>query len=151
MRAGKGVPTSVSVKIPVPVQLAWQALYRILDAAEARPGSIELHVALPHALGTSAAVPVRLVTAAGNSRYEREITIEALDSKVFPQFRGVIAVVHTFANSCDLRLDGKYNPPLGAAGKIVDSTLLRDSARQSLERFMHSIAAQIEQLVKLPL
>ena len=151
MRAVKGVPTSVSVKIQAPIQLAWQALNRILDTAESRPGSIELHVALPHALGTSAAVPVRIETAAGNSRYEREIAIEAEDGKMFPHFRGMIALVHTFANSCDLRLDGKYDPPLGVAGKMVDSTLLRNAARQSLERFMHNIAAQIERLVKLPL
>jgi hypothetical protein len=122
-----------------------------LEDAESRPGSVELQVALPRAFETRAAVPVKITTSPGNSQYERELHMQGLDPKLFPQFRGMIALVHTFANTCDLRLDGKYRPPLGRAGHVLDSTLLRNAARSSLEGFMHRIAATIEERMRLPL
>jgi hypothetical protein len=150
MKTVRGTLVSVCSRVQVPIQLAWGALRKVLDELEAEPGSGVLEVVVPGVPGAKLSVPVKIATTPGNSRYELNISIEAAArAELFPVFHGVIALVHTLADTCDLRLDGKYRVPLSSLGSIVDMTLLANTASESLERFVGALARDVAARVKV--
>jgi hypothetical protein len=150
MKTLEGRSVSISRKVRAPIQLAWQALCNALTELEARPGATSLELTVPGPFNTVLSVPVSIKTSQGNTRYEREISIDAVTRKrLFPEFRGVIWLVHTRTDSCDLRLEGAYRVPLASAGAAIDLAILRDAAKTSLERFMDTLAQDVTDRVRL--
>ncbi len=150
MKALRGTSVSLCTKVHVPIQLAWQALCRSLEDLEAHPGAASLRVALPGPFDACLSVPIKAAVSEGNSRYELEIEIKSATRKdLFPHFRGVIWLVHTLADTCDLRLEGNYRVPFAGIGKTVDMTFSRDAARASLKRFVEQLAENISDRMRV--
>ena len=65
---------------------------------------------------------------------------EAADQPwLFPTFVGGLAVRAT-DDDAELRLEGRYNPPLGAAGGLVNRTMLNRAATASLETLLDRLS-----------
>ena len=58
---------------------------------------------------------------------------------LFPTFVGGLEV-HPLGDAAELRLQGRYRPPLGAAGGLVNRTLLNRAATASLEKLLDRLA-----------
>jgi hypothetical protein len=146
----KGTSVSERASVRVPIGLAWQILLATLEDLQAHPGAASLEADWSGLLGASVSAPIRVTLSEGNSRYELEIAIEpSTNERFFPHFHGVIALLHTLADTCELRLDGKYSVPLGGIGKTIDATILRDVARASLKRFVEQLAETITNRIKM--
>lgn len=151
MKPLKGTAVSVRAGVRAPIGLAWQILLATLEDFQAHPGAASLEADFS-ALGAAVSAPIKVSLSTGNSRYELEIGIEpATNERFFPAFCGVIALLHTLADTCELRLDGKYTVPLGGIGKTIDATLLRDVARAGLERFVQQLAETVTNRIKTAL
>jgi hypothetical protein len=152
MRRLRGTLISVHARVRAPIGLAWQILLATLEDLQAHPGAASLEADWSGVLGVSVSAPIKVTLSKGNSRYELEIAIEpSTNERFFPHFHGVIALLHNLADTCDLRLDGKYSVPLGGIGKTIDATLLRDVARASLKRFIEHLAENITNRIKIAL
>jgi hypothetical protein len=140
----------VHTRVHVPIPLAWEALRAALAELEAKPGSAALHVTIPGPVEAHLSAPIAIHTADGNSGYERKIRIvAAAQQRLFPEFKGVIWLVHTLVNACDLRLEGWYRVPLNAAGLAIDATLLRNAASESLRGFVDDLGRNIAGRIKV--
>lgn len=152
MKVLKGTPVSVRASVSAPIGLAWQVLLATLEDPQAHPGAASLEADWSGVLGASVSAPIKVTLSKGNSRYELEIAIEpSTNEGFFPKFYGVIALLHTLADTCELRLDGKYRVPLGGIGKTIDATLLRDVARAALKRFVEQLGETITNRIKIAL
>lgn len=60
-----------------------------------------------------------------------------------PRFRGLITV-RPNGNATEVRIDGRYVPPLGKAEAAFDALIGRRIARRTLERLLTSIEAFVE-------
>lgn len=150
MKTFRGRSVSICARIQLPVQLAWEGLLQYLEYLEQHPGQTSLHVSLSGPVEAMMAVPVKITTTDGNSRYERVIQIEAASrTPVFPMFYGVIWLAHSLETSCDLRLEGKYRVPMSFVGSAFDMTVLADAAQQSLKNFLEDVAENISHRVKV--
>lgn len=150
MKRFRGRSVSICARIGLPIQLAWEGLRAYLNELERHPGETSFHVLLGGPVEARVAIPIKIATADGNSRYERVVRIEAASQEaIFPIFYGVIWLMHSLETSCDLRLEGKYRVPLNFAGSVIDMTLFRDAAEQSLERFLAEVAENIAHRVKV--
>lgn len=150
MKAYRGKTVSVCTRLHVPIQLAWQALYNVLDDLEGHPGMASLQLSLPGSFDAHISVPIRISTSKGNSQYELTVSIEAVaQTRLFPAFHGVIWLVHSLANACDLRLEGIYRVPLSGVGAAIDMTLLRDAAGVSLKHFVDELAQSVTARVRI--
>lgn len=99
----------------------------------------DLHVAVKGQI----TVPVDLKVQERRGRWECALEIAAAsDEGFFPRFTGTLSI-SPVGNHCELWLIGEYRPPLGAAGELLDATVLRHSAQRSLESFLSHVAAEI--------
>jgi hypothetical protein len=70
---------------------------------------------------------------------------EAADQPwLFPTFEGGLEV-RPDDGGAELRLEGRYRPPLGAAGGLVNRAVLNRAATASLETLLERVAAQVLQ------
>lgn len=68
---------------------------------------------------------------------------EAADQPwLFPTFEGGLEV-RPDAGGTELRLEGRYRPPLGAAGDLVNRTILNRAASASLESLLERLSARL--------
>lgn len=89
-------------------------------------------------------VPVKLTARHNEMRYESAITISgAAASAIFPTFEGTLSINPLRELGSELWLQGNYVAPLGAAGEIIDRTLLNNAAQTSLGRMLDWIANEI--------
>ena len=64
----------------------------------------------------------------------------------FPKFSGTISIPHDEDfSSCFVQLDGHYEPPLGALGKVFDATLGHAIANSTGRDLLARIAAYLTQ------
>lgn len=61
---------------------------------------------------------------------------------LFPTFEGGLEV-RAANGGTELRLEGRYRPPLGAAGGLVNRTLLNRAASTSLESLLERLAERL--------
>jgi Rrf2 family protein len=76
---------------------------------------------------------------------EVPVTWEATGaSGLFPRFEGVLSVADVDAGRCALSLAGRYRPPLGRAGQVLDEALLARVARATVQALLRRIALGLE-------
>jgi hypothetical protein len=118
----------------------YDAVVSILDAMSAKSPPYE-HLSLK--VG-AAVMPISIRTRHNQRRYESELTIEAnAAAGAFPRFNGTMTVTPVREYGCELWLQGNYEAPFGSAGDVVDQTIMRDAARNSLQRWFNQITAAI--------
>lgn len=61
---------------------------------------------------------------------------------LFPTFEGGLEV-RPVPGGTELRLEGRYRPPLGAAGCLVNRTILNRAASASLESLLESLSQRL--------
>lgn len=64
---------------------------------------------------------------------------------IFPRFEGELRLSSLDPDRSELRLSGRYRPPLGKAGQALSDTLLTRLARATLRSFLRRIAQGLEQ------
>ena len=64
---------------------------------------------------------------------------------LFPTFVGGLEV-RPVGDGAELRLQGHYRPPLGAAGALVNRTILTRAATASLEKLLDRLAGEQERV-----
>jgi Rrf2 family protein len=108
----------------------------------------EIHLRLgpggPAWLGKTVAVhlgePVR-----GEDAIEVPISWEATGARgLFPSFEGVLRVAEVDAGRSQLSLAGRYRPPLGRAGQVLDGALLSRVARATVQALLRRVAVGLE-------
>jgi len=62
----------------------------------------------------------------------------------FPKFDGTLSLEAATPKACFLKLEGKYEPPLGVAGKAFDTALGRRIAESTAHLLLKEIADWIE-------
>ncbi len=76
---------------------------------------------------------------------------EAADQPhLFPTFVGGLEV-RSHGDGAELRLQGHYRPPLGAAGGLVNRTILNKAATASLETLLDRLAGDLAATASRPL
>jgi len=76
---------------------------------------------------------------------EVPVTWEATGtSGLFPRFEGVLRVTAVDAGRCALSLAGRYRPPLGRAGQVLDEALLARVARATVQALLRRVALGLE-------
>lgn len=71
-----------------------------------------------------------------------ELEWEAAQSpRLFPLMRAELKVYALTASETQLDLEGHYEPPLGALGKVIDAMLGRRIAEASVHQFLTDVAA----------
>jgi hypothetical protein len=74
------------------------------------------------------------------------ITVEwqaAKNPGLFPVMRAVLAVYALTATETQLELEGDYQPPLGALGRVVDAAIGHRIAEASVHRFIAQVASHL--------
>lgn len=72
------------------------------------------------------------------------ITLEweaAKNPGLFPVMRAVLSVYALTATETQLDLEGEYEPPLGAVGRVLDAAVGHRVADASVHRFLEQVAA----------
>ncbi len=89
-------------------------------------------------------VPIRTRVHREDDSWRCALDIQAADrERFFPKFRGRLTVVPVDA-SCELWLEGAYEVPLGSVGALLDATVLRGAAKNSLWKFLQWLADEIK-------
>ena len=65
----------------------------------------------------------------------------AKSPRLFPLMRGELMVYALTATETQLDFQGKYDPPLGPLGKVIDAVLGRRIAEASVHQFLSDVAA----------
>lgn len=63
---------------------------------------------------------------------------------IFPRFEGELRLSPVDPERSELRLSGRYRPPLGKAGQALNDTLLTRVARATLRSFLRRVAQGLE-------
>lgn len=64
---------------------------------------------------------------------------------LFPRFEGKLRLTALDPERSELSLTGRYRPPLGKAGQVLDETLLARAARAVLRGFLRRVARVLEE------
>ena len=76
--------------------------------------------------------------------WDFRITLRARTAEhFFPTFEGTINVTPV-GDSCEIWLQGTYEPPLGRVGAQFDSTVLRGAAQSGLRAFLQSFTDDVK-------
>lgn len=80
--------------------------------------------------------------ALGTTVLHIELEWEAANApRLFPLMRAELKVYALTASETQLDLEGHYEPPLGALGKVIDAVLGRRLAEASVHQFLADVAA----------
>lgn len=63
---------------------------------------------------------------------------------LFPRFEGEIRLLGVDPERAELSLSGRYRPPLGKAGQVLDDALLAHLARATVRSFLRRVARRLE-------
>ncbi len=136
--------TTVELRRPldVPGPAALAGMLQILNAVSTQAPPYE-RTAL--SLGLDAiSVPIRIESIEQSQRYECEIAIAAAaGARTFPRFKGTMSISPQRDQGSELWLQGSYTVPFGAAGEVVDETLLHGVATHALDVFVAWMANEI--------
>ena len=152
MSSAQGVFISTATAIPVADAYALPALETVLTELEKHPGSTslalnmqELHVPLQ----AMVSVPVQAQVLADDERHAWHVEIRAASRpQMYPTFNGALRLVSCGERACELRLQGRYQVPLGALGRVIDSTFLRGAVDASMQRFVRELADRVAMLAR---
>lgn len=64
---------------------------------------------------------------------------------LFPRFEGKLALAALDQERCELGLSGRYRPPLGKAGQVLDEVLLTRVAQATLRALLRRVARVLEE------
>ncbi len=64
---------------------------------------------------------------------------------LFPRFEGELILAAVDQERCELSLSGRYRPPPGKAGQVLDGTLLAPAARATLRALLRRVARVLEE------
>ena len=67
-------------------------------------------------------------------------------SGLFPRFEGELRVSALDPERAELRLSGRYRPPLGAAGQVLDAALLARVAHATVRALLRRVARALEEV-----
>ncbi|HEX6812109.1 MAG TPA: hypothetical protein VF384_10840 [Planctomycetota bacterium] len=80
-----------------------------------------------------------------------ELEWEAAQSpRLFPLMRAELKIYALTARETQLDLEGHYEPPLGALGKVVDAVLGRRIAEASVRQFLVDVADYMRRTLSKP-
>ncbi len=134
--------------------LVCESLLRVVPAiAQGKPpyDRLALSVTLRDLrIGTTGEVqiPVRTRVQRDGESWRCALDIQAADrERFFPKFRGRLTVVPVGEHS-ELWLEGVYEVPLGSVGALLDATVLRGAAKNSLWKFLQWLADEIKDEMK---
>ena len=74
----------------------------------------------------------------------------AQSPRMFPLMRAVLRVYALTARETQLDLEGRYQPPLGPLGKVIDAVLGRRIAEASVHQFLTDVAAYLRRTLPAP-
>lgn len=147
-----GIAVVTGAAVTVPAHFALPALETILKAfeQEAERASLALNMRQMHLpFEATICVGIHAHVLRGEASNEWRLNIRAeRNPGMYPTFQGVLTLVEAGERGSELRLHGRYTAPLGAGGYAIDTTLLRDAAKSSLERFVREIAYRIAALAR---
>ncbi len=145
------VADSVQVEMPAPAVATrlrrggtWLAPHVTAAAAKGEAIRLRLGPTGPSWFGKTVAVSLGDPDATGDT-LRIPIAWEATGpSALFPRFEGTILLNEVDPERCELLLSGRYRPPLGRAGQLLDDTLLAYVARATIRSFLRSVAHGLE-------
>ncbi len=122
---------------------ARESLGRVIHAlasnADARP-ALEVSLRDLHAPSSgSVQIPIAIEVQDHARKSEYVLGLRATSRGFFPAFEGTLSL-NALGKDCELWLQGKYRPPLGVVGTLLDTTLLRGVAKRSLQRMLQRIS-----------
>ncbi len=122
---------------------ARESLGRVIHAlasdADAHP-ALEVSLSDLHASSAgSVQVPIAIDIQDHARKSEYVLGLRAMSQGFFPAFEGTLSL-NALGKDSELWLQGKYRPPLGIVGTLLDSTLLRGVAKRSLQRMLQQIS-----------
>lgn len=124
---------------------ARESLGRVLHALASANAGPTLDVSLRelHTPSTgSVKVPVAIGVHDHAAKLQYALDLRAKSKGFFPTFEGMLSL-NPLGKSCELWLQGIYQPPLGIIGMVLDRTLLRGVAKRSLQRMLGRIGDDI--------
>jgi hypothetical protein len=62
----------------------------------------------------------------------------------FPSFDGELELTRMIDGSAELWLLGRYQPPLGAVGKVLDRAVLHPVAHDSVRQLLDTMASRVQ-------
>lgn len=65
-------------------------------------------------------------------------------SVAYPEFYGELELTRLSDGSAELWLLGRYQPPLGAVGRVLDRMVLRALAKDSIRRVLEAMAERLQ-------
>ncbi|MGB6985973.1 MAG: hypothetical protein WBD74_08400 [Candidatus Aquilonibacter sp.] len=131
--------------IAVAPAAARESLGRVLHALASANAGPTLDVSLRE-LHTPSAGSVEIPVAIGvqdhAAKLQYTLDLRATSKGLFPTFEGMLSL-NPLGKSCELWLQGIYQPPFGIIGTLLDQTLLRGVAKRSLQRMLARISDDI--------
>ncbi len=124
---------------------------RATSAAAARADALstELHASIGP-IDVSAGIDIRVLsTELGESPVGDEATRVTLEWQaarspgLFPVMRAVLSIYALTPTETQLELEGDYQPPLGALGRVVDAAIGHRIAEASVHRFIEQVAGHL--------
>jgi len=143
-----------TIELTLPVAMAPAAanesLLRVMHALIKPDGSAErltlsvqladLHVRV----GGEVTMPTEVRVVDRPTRWEFGLSIRAASNEgIFPKFDGTLSLTPVGKHAAELWLQGRYAPPFGAIGALLDRTVLRHAAERSLTSFLRRIADDV--------
>jgi len=135
----------IFVPIDIVATVARDAMLELMPKIEkgAHPyEGLYLSVAI---LDANISVPIHAQVESRPFRWECGLDLTASNKAgIFPKFHGSISITPSTNSTCELWLQGAYDPPMGAAGAVLDATVLHGTALQSLQTFLEWLAKEIQ-------
>lgn len=145
------VADSVQVELPAPVVAAtlrsggsW--LLPLLEAASAEGAAVLVRVGPggPAWLGKTVAARLGPPEGTGDTLTIALAWEATGPTGLFPRFEGELRLSPLDPERAELVLTGRYRPPLGAAGQVLDEALLTRVARATLRSLLRRVARALE-------
>jgi hypothetical protein len=142
-------PIELRVQLELAFSAARESFQRVVRELGEATGSPERHTLAVYLRDVHVAVrgeirvPIAIEISEQATRFESAIAIRAVSDKgYFPTFEGTLSIT-AIGPHAELWLQGTYQAPLGIVGALLDRTLLRNTARRSLQAFLQRIADDI--------
>ena len=142
----------LSAQVALPASLVGPELLRLLEAIQKGDPphanfavSVDLSsLHLPGAGKLSIPVSIKLARAPA-SALRIDFEFHAHDAHaLFPAFNGSLRTDPEGPSKSRVWLVGEYTPPMGAAGMVLDRTVLSSTARSSLDGFLETLVASAQ-------
>ena len=140
------VADTVQIELPAPLiaaRLSAGASWLTTHAEACDTEELRIRVG-PGWPGKTVAVHLGQATQAGEDLVIPLIWEASGPGGIFPRFEGELRLSPVDSERSELRLSGRYRPPLGRAGQALNDTLLTGLARATLRSFLRRVAQGLE-------